>query len=256
MLQILVSRLGGLLNRRIYHAPVSRDLYSNVENVNNIQAIYEDCMINGGVMLILPEHILSRQLMTIESTLKSAGDISQAQLATEDFLDQHSRYLVDESDEIFNARYEQVYPIGAQRPIEYAPIRWQIIQRVLDFLFSHVPDIKKRFPTSIEVKERDGKLPRVRILEKTAATELSKLIANDIINDVLGTPVHLNERTAFFNYMTQKKVKARDKEKVESSETWRTDQLKSCVLLARGLLAVGVLEHVLRNPSSQDHVRA
>jgi hypothetical protein len=69
MLQMLVSKFGYLLNRRVYHMPFSRALRPSIEEAGLLRKIYEDCILNRGVLLIQPEHILSFKLMAIEATL-------------------------------------------------------------------------------------------------------------------------------------------------------------------------------------------
>jgi len=58
MLQMLVAKLGGLLNRKVYQMPFSRNLRLNAQNAVTIREIYEECIRERGVLLIQPEHIL------------------------------------------------------------------------------------------------------------------------------------------------------------------------------------------------------
>jgi len=67
MQQMLFAKLGGLLNRRIYHMPFSRNLRLTELDAMNLRQIYEDCIEKRGVLLIQPEHILSFKLMGVES---------------------------------------------------------------------------------------------------------------------------------------------------------------------------------------------
>lgn len=112
MFQMLVSKLGGLLNRRIYHMPFSRALTLSVSEANIIGEIYQDCITNRGIVLIQPEHILSFKLMGIESLLNGQPDLGRSLLRTQDFFDSKSRDIVDESDENFSVKFELVYTMG------------------------------------------------------------------------------------------------------------------------------------------------
>jgi hypothetical protein len=51
MLQILVSKLGGLLNRRVYHLPFSRELRLGTTEAKSVHAIFQQRMDNCGVIL-------------------------------------------------------------------------------------------------------------------------------------------------------------------------------------------------------------
>jgi len=112
MFQMLVSKLGGLLNRRIYHMPFSRALALNVPQADTIGEIYRECMANRGIMLVQPEHILSFKLMGIECLLNGLPDVGRSLLRTQRFFDTESRDIVDESDENFSVKFELVYTMG------------------------------------------------------------------------------------------------------------------------------------------------
>src|ERR1700735_1816195 len=59
MFQLLVERLSGLANRRIFYMPFSRSVKLEVRHMQLIQALYNDCMRVGGILVVQPEHILS-----------------------------------------------------------------------------------------------------------------------------------------------------------------------------------------------------
>ncbi|GAB7355484.1 hypothetical protein MBLNU459_g5980t2 [Dothideomycetes sp. NU459] len=62
-------------------------------------------------MLLQPEHILSLQLMEIESSLTKNGSVASSLSRTRDFLNDASRDVIDESDENFSVKFELVYTI-------------------------------------------------------------------------------------------------------------------------------------------------
>ena len=109
---MLVSKLGGLLNRRIYHMPFSRALTLSASQADIIGEIYQECMTNRGIMLVQPEHILSFKLMGIECLLNGQPDVGRSLLRTQHFFDNKSRDIVDESDENFSVKFELVYTMG------------------------------------------------------------------------------------------------------------------------------------------------
>jgi hypothetical protein len=71
----LVSKLGGLLDRQIYHMPFSRPLRLTESDARVVDRLCRECMDNGGVMLVQPEHLLSFQLMGIECQISGQEDI-------------------------------------------------------------------------------------------------------------------------------------------------------------------------------------
>jgi Protein of unknown function (DUF3638) len=79
MFQLLVKKLGGLINRRIFFLPISRSLPLNAQVAIKIRKIYEKCMKTGGVFLVQPEHLLSFELLGLDRALTSP---SSAQLTS------------------------------------------------------------------------------------------------------------------------------------------------------------------------------
>jgi Protein of unknown function (DUF3638) len=113
--------------------PFSRNLQINTSVVQKISALYEQCVADGGVLVIQPEHILSQKLMCIDTLLASHGDreklsVSQELKALQDWLAKVSRDVLDESDEILHVRNQLVYTAGEQMPVEDHPNRWSTTQ--------------------------------------------------------------------------------------------------------------------------------
>ena len=100
MLQMLVSKLGGLLNRTIYHMPFSRNLRLSAQDACTIRGIYEECISERGVLLIRPEHILSFKLMAVEYVLIDKPETARSLLETQQWFDNVSCDCIDESDEV------------------------------------------------------------------------------------------------------------------------------------------------------------
>jgi hypothetical protein len=123
MQHMLVAKLGGLLNRRIYHMPFSRNLRLKHSDAVALRQVYEDCIKKRGVLLTQPEHILSFKLMGIESLLIEQPSTAAHLLGTQDFFDKKSRDIVDESDMNFSVKFELIYTMGSQQSIEFAPER-------------------------------------------------------------------------------------------------------------------------------------
>lgn len=118
---MLVCKLGGLLNRRIYHMPISRALKLNYSDIKIIRTMYEECITTRGILLVQPEHDLSFKLMGIDCLLSGQRDTGLLMLDTEHFFDTQSREIFDESDENFSVKFKLIYTIGSQRPIKLSP---------------------------------------------------------------------------------------------------------------------------------------
>ncbi|KAF2003880.1 hypothetical protein P154DRAFT_589519 [Amniculicola lignicola CBS 123094] len=248
MLEMLISKLGGLLNRRIYHMPFSRALRPSPAEANALGKVYRDCMEQGGVLLVQPEHVLSFKLMCIESLITGNEALGRSLLNTQQFFDTYSRDIVDESDENFNVKFELVYTMGNQKPLELSPERWNLVHTVLSLVPQFAKQVKAVDPSSIEVDDRwEGRYPRIRILRSDAGDRLLDLVATQICK--LGSSVLAinrlseSEQGAILRYIRDAKPSSDDIEKVETGKSWAA--MKDTLMLLRGLIAGGVLRFVL-----------
>ncbi|KAK3063062.1 hypothetical protein LTS18_002822, partial [Coniosporium uncinatum] len=145
MFQMLVSKLGGLLGRRIYHMPISRSLRLGVSEAESLGAMYAACMESGGVLLVQPEHVLSFKLMAVESVINGDDLLGDSLLKSQHFFETESRDIIDESDENFSVKFELIYTMGLQQPIELSPDRWILIQHLLGLVARFAPVIALEF---------------------------------------------------------------------------------------------------------------
>lgn len=60
--QLLQARLGGLLGREVTHVPFSRKTSTNSGTIKSFYNIHHEVLKSLGVLLALPEHILSFNL--------------------------------------------------------------------------------------------------------------------------------------------------------------------------------------------------
>src|SRR3982074_2999562 len=64
--QLLHARIGGLLGREIRHIPFSRKTSTKHETIKAFHSIHKDIQKSSGVMLALPEHVLSFNLSGLQ----------------------------------------------------------------------------------------------------------------------------------------------------------------------------------------------
>ncbi|OTA55802.1 hypothetical protein K449DRAFT_468641 [Hypoxylon sp. EC38] len=251
MYQMLVSKLGGMLHRRVYHMPFSRAVKVGPEEVGAMKKMFEECKEAGGVFLIQPEHMLSFKLMGIECILTERGNIGRGLVKAEEFLNKYTRDIVDESDENFSVKFELVYTMGTQRPIEHSPDRWLCIHQVLEIIRQIVPAIYSELPSSIEFhSQAPGCFPQTRILEADAADRIFSQIAEHVCEKGLnGFPITRQPtriREAVYRYISQADPEKNDIQLVEDQSPngfWAG--VSETLLLLRGLIAEGVLAFAL-----------
>lgn len=151
MFQMLVTKLGGLLGRRVYHMPVSRALKLGKADAEEIERTCQECMSQGGVLLVQPEHILSLKLMSLECLIAGKRAVGRSLLRTLHFFQHSSQDIVDESDANFSVKFELIYTMGCQCPTKFSPQRWTVLQELLHLVRYYARRVHAEFPDSIEV---------------------------------------------------------------------------------------------------------
>jgi hypothetical protein len=248
MFEMLVSKLGGLIGRRVYHMPFSRSLKLTQSTTSFLRSYYEKCRREGGILLLQPENILSFQLMVIETFSKGDDQLGQSLLSIQRDFEQYSRDIVDESDENFSTKFELVYTMGQQRPIDYAPDRWIIIQQVLQLVARYSRRVKEEMPKSLEMEDvGDGCFPRIRFLDKEVSTAVLSLVVDHLCENGLvpGFPTaHQSSefRRALRTYVTSPIPPQDLIDSIENGDFWMT--AKDSLLLIRGLFSSGLLDFV------------
>ncbi|KAI6642330.1 hypothetical protein MCOR08_000647 [Pyricularia oryzae] len=253
MLQMLLAKLGGLLDVQVLQLPFSRALRLDPAQVADIKADLTGCMRNGGILLVQPEHILSFKLMGLECLINGKEATGRYFLAGQRFFDQWSRDIVDESDENFSVKFELVYTMGTQQPIDYSPDRWKLMQNVIDVVRDVAPSVAQEMPASLEIHNQfgTGSFPRLRILKANGQQALVDAVASRICETGLaGLPIarqNQESRAALLTYLTKAKLTPAEIEAVEGVKQggfW-SGATKAPLLLLRGILAGGVLAFTL-----------
>ncbi|KAG4410472.1 hypothetical protein IFR04_016393, partial [Cadophora malorum] len=201
MFHLLQNKLGGMINRKIYYVPISRSLKLTPKLATKVRDTYISCSKSGGILLVLPEHILSFELLGLDYALSrgmnasarsktsSLTQIGSTMINTQKWLLENSRDILDESDEILNVNFELIYTMGEQRGTEFSPDRWEIIPCVLNTLANVAQNcgFSQKFPNGLEIvaaKSGDG-FPRLRILQPDAGAELLSATAREICENGL-----------------------------------------------------------------------
>lgn len=249
MHQILVSKLAGMVGRQIYQLPTSRDILPDLDAlaVGTIQQTVLECKRNGGVLLVQPEQLLSFQLMGLESQINKRNEIAPRLLDAQAWLDDNSRDIVDESDEIFSVKFELVYTMGQQRPIENSPARWELVQQVLGLVKELAQEIHRESPQSLEVfnwQGQKGRFPRIRILDAFGSDQLLDRLTECIFFQGLdGFPITRQpegRRKEIIRYISEPSLSDQEIRAVENSPFWH-DSVIHALLLLRGLIAQGII---------------
>ncbi|KAG6887769.1 hypothetical protein C0992_010818 [Termitomyces sp. T32_za158] len=246
MFDLLVNRLSGLTNRRIFYLPFSRDFKSETTYLRKIQSLYETCVREKGVLLIQPEHILSFRLMGIDLISGMHSEAGKQLLQSHRWLLSTSRDILDESDEILRATYQLVYTSGLQEPMDNHPDRWTIIQEVIGYVQKHASILHSTYSTGLEVDHLgDIGSPVIRILDAEAGDELVDSVIRELTssNRFKLLPLHIRPAAEDFIRCRCCSANALDELRsfLQNSSIWKD------LLLYRGLLGHGLLRFVLQD---------
>ncbi|RYP24740.1 hypothetical protein DL765_000286 [Monosporascus sp. GIB2] len=278
MRHMLVTKLGGLLDRQVFFMPFSRSIAMDAAKIQQIRRTLTECMENGGVLLVQPEHLLSFKLMGIEhigcspvkasaystetnpdptsasgvaSTKAESYSVGIEVLKTQKFLDQHCRDIIDESDENFSVKFELIYTIGLQAPVEMSPERWVTIQNVLSLVRQCATEVQKSASDGIQLQSAEaGQFATLRILKEPAGNLLLQRVARALCEKgVHGLPIAHQKpaiREGVLSYILD------DRPTNDNAFLDQNDEngffcraTKDVLLLLRGLFAGGVLKFAL-----------
>ncbi|CAI6256851.1 unnamed protein product [Periconia digitata] len=251
MRQTLIAKLGGLMNRQIYQMPFVRTLKPTASDIRNIIEILDRCKKNGGILLILQEHILSFKLMGIETLISGQLETGTSLIEIQQHFDDCSRDIIDESDEVFNTKHGLIYTIGPQHIIEMGSRRWDLIQEVTSLVPDCIRQVQDKHSSSVEVDERGARrVARVRLLGDEAQKMFLDILIDTICKKGL-KDLRIHEQPAPIQQAIKKYVRnfeltCEDIREVETSEFWSSDTSQALHIL-RGLIAVGVLAFTLRS---------
>jgi hypothetical protein len=257
MFHLLATRIGGMVNRRVYYLPFSRQSNLKGGALQTLEAMYQECTKLGGVLLAQPEHILSLKLLTIDTCISTLQDTALKTTAidlqrVQKWLKEHARDCLDESDELLSCQYQLIYTWGTQQHLDDSPDRWTTIQQVLSLVKKHMLKISSNYPHEVEyIERRSGQFPTIRLLQtppghRGAWVKLRQKLAEDVLASRLA---NLNlafisspqDRASVLNFMIHHDVSQEDCDSASRlcAGVWKG------VLLVRGLLALDVLQHVL-----------
>ncbi|RSL92517.1 hypothetical protein CEP52_013761 [Fusarium oligoseptatum] len=178
--QVLQSRIGGLVGRQVCHIPFARRSPTSAEAMDRYQDLHRDIRASGGVMLCLPEHILSFKLSGIQKMADAQHKQAKRMIEIQRWLDTSSRDILDESDFTLSAKTQLIYPSGIPTAIDGHPQRWRVVEDLLALVESHVSQLQSSFKDGIDVRRRHRGYPIIHFLRTEVEDSLNALLVQDI----------------------------------------------------------------------------
>ncbi|EEP77434.1 predicted protein [Uncinocarpus reesii 1704] len=181
--QLLQTRLGGLVGREIRHVPFSRKTPTSLAAAKTYLDIHKEIRDSSGIIVALPEHILSLKLSGLQRLSDSRIIEAKAMIKIHNWMQRTCRDVLDECDFTLATRTQLIYPSGSQSVVDGHPNRWETAQELLRLVCSHLWNLQRDFPQSIEVIDRPttGGFPVVFLLRRDAEDELTARLIKDIM---------------------------------------------------------------------------
>ncbi|KAJ5680695.1 hypothetical protein N7536_011834 [Penicillium majusculum] len=168
---LLSQRLGGLVNRRVYHIPFSRQSELSSSTVSQLQFIYQQCWRNRGILVALPEQILSFGLIGLDAAERNPSVFAPL-ISLENWLQRKCRDIIDESDEVMDTKLQLVYTMGTQQSLDGLSGRWETIQHLLRLVSIQAKRLHRDDPRCIEVDQSGYRYPILRFLKPGAIEQV------------------------------------------------------------------------------------
>ena len=242
--QLLQSRLGRLLGRSIVHLPFSRRTRTDMDILTKCEDIHQRVRTSFGVVLALPEHILSFKLSGQQHL--SDGRILEAKkmIHIQQWMSQVSRDVIDEADSILAIRMQLIYPSGTQKTVDGHPHRWLVTEMLLKQVRGHLDNLHHDFPHSIEVVKRpDGGLEFVYFLRKDVEEALLSKLVDDIYwgkISILPAEIPRSDRVLIKRFISEPRVPSTVADFIEEMFPDKP-ALRQVVFLLRGLIVHRIL---------------
>ncbi|KIM20547.1 hypothetical protein M408DRAFT_130685 [Serendipita vermifera MAFF 305830] len=255
-LNLLRRRLAKLVNRRVICLSFNRDLKVGPNTAEKISRILSACRDNGGIWLCQPEHLLSFKLLGLDLAMRGATgsgitfDLIKCQL----WMQQNTRDILDESDEILNTRHQLIYTVGDQTTLDAAPARWEIVQDMLSLMHSELASQPSPHFLVEPAEGAPGHFPTIRLMSEQGNEFFNqlarKIVFKNAIPSIRTARFPLQLKNAAVSFITQRDLPANDPE-IESlkahCEGANEDLIWQSLLLIRGLIAFAILPLALRN---------
>lgn len=246
-----------ILNVNVYSMPFCRDVQLKASDLERMKRTLDDCLAEGGALVVAPEHRLSLELKAKE--LYHSGDRETADQIDNLIKADVWRDILDECDEILRHRYQLIYAIGTPVPLPSGVHRWRAVQAIFDaltqnvklkhYLWTHTEAcqfVKTSSEQWCELQFFDGQLLDIMLGDHSDcfSQRPGDGLLSMLTDAILSNPPH--ELQWMLDHPSAKEIK---KAIIEKDCTPDLNNLhnehRSDVLALRGLISGGILRHCL-----------
>lgn len=243
-----------------------RDISIDVDRVAAMRSVSAEIRRRGGFVMSTPEHILSMKLKHLE--LHYSGETEEERALRDMLTDIQEKEVCvfDESDAALCHKYQLVYAVGTPEALASGRIRWSAFQALLYIVNNSVSNVSRLMNTkTAAVFERD--LPsyawsRWRLTHNCG--EIRTKLRSALLNEIIASPPNRElrwlstwtSRGSSFVGKMKRIILDPDTDAMKLMEEIVEADHKAIVLVLRGLLAMGIFEHVLEQRYRVDYGRS
>jgi hypothetical protein len=237
------------LGRELRHVPFSRKTSTSQDTTTAYRDIHESIQQSSGVILALPEHLLSFKLSGLQRLLDARVSEATEMIKVQTWLTRESRDILDECDYTLAVKTQLIYPSDPQKTVDGHPNRWETVQDLLRLVKSHLRILEQTFPHSIEVIWRSqGGFPIVYFLRQDVEDALLSQLVEDICSGrsaILPGKWDTLDSSAIKKFISEKKILNETAAQIPQIFPDRPTA-KNVVYLLRGLLVHRILLTTLK----------
>lgn len=195
----------------------------------------------------LPEYQLSLQLKLYESIQKKELENATKLLSIQTWLNSNIRGILDESDAILQPKYQLIYTLGNQLPLDGGIQRWIVMQALLKRVPHHMKVLHES--QGIDCIEFDSQptkpneFSHCRILKDSIYSKLKKAIIDDVFADRI--EIRLPEMSAATRRQIEAFLSEEGDVKFDSFSNELTKDYQNVILILNGILQFDVLKLML-----------
>ncbi|KAL8868777.1 MAG: hypothetical protein Q9174_004759 [Haloplaca sp. 1 TL-2023] len=243
--QLLSSRLGGLINRKLKHVPFSRKSPTDLDTIRAYHQLHIDVQKGRGVLLALPEHLLSFQLSGKQELSNGHTREAKYMIRIQAWFARKARDVLDECDHMLAVQTQLIYPSGSQSPVDGHPDRWKFVQGLLKLTRGIFDNLRREYPRSIEIIPRaPGAFPTVYFLDQTIKDQFMRRLTDSVLRGDGGLiPIQecsMEELASASDFLRQARF-AKSSAPVVAQIFKHKKQVRLQILLLRGLLVHRIL---------------
>lgn len=226
--------------------PFSRDINLDEVSVIAMKKAMECCRIEGGVLLVAPEHRLSLELNCKE--LSNNGSSIAKEL--HDFIYSDLwRDILDECDELLRHNFQLIYAVGSPKSLPQGPHRWRAIQAILEAIVfdNDIIDYlrKHQKACSIATNQSPIEWPSIQFFEGSPLESMLEELIPKIAKVIIKKPPYELSWISGHSLANDILKAITEKSECPSSIQSLPESYQHDVLALRGFLSGDILRHCL-----------